>query len=135
MAFRHGRHTVVKVNAVDLSASTNMTDFDDGIDTHDVTCYGATRKAKSSGLGDGKVTISGVSDDGATGPRATLKPLMAAGTAVPFLFQPEGTGSGKTQSSVSVIVSSYKESAPVADMIKWSCELEMTGALNETDQT
>jgi hypothetical protein len=134
MAFIHGKGTVVKLNATDLSAFTNMTDFDDGIDTHDVTCYGASRKAKKTGLGDGKVTISGVYDDGAAGPRGLIKPLMAAGAPVTFLFQPEGTGAGKAQSSVSVLVKSFKESAPVADYIKWSCELDMTGALTETDQ-
>lgn len=134
MTIRHGRHAIIKVNAVDLSTHTNMTDFNDGVDVEDVTCYGATRKAYGSGLGDGIITISGVYDDGAAGPRATLKPLMAAGAAVPFLFWPEGAGAGKAQSSVNVIVKSYKESAPVAGHIKWSSDLQMTGTLNEADQ-
>lgn len=135
MAFAHGRDTVVKLNDVDLSLFTNATTFNDSTDSHDVTCYGADRKAYNSGLGDGTVTIAGVYDDGATGPRATIKPLKAAGTAVTFLFQPEGTGSGKAESSVSVIVTAYNESAPVADMISWTAELQMTGDLTETDQT
>ena len=134
MAFTHGRHTVVKINASDISAYTNTTDFNDGSDTHDVTCYGATRKAYNAGLGDGKVTISGVHDDGATGPRAVLKALKAAGNSVTFIYQPEGTGAGKPQSSVSVLVAAYNESAPVAGMVKWTAELQMTGALNEADQ-
>jgi hypothetical protein len=33
-----------------------------------------------------------------------------------------------------VIVKSYKQTAPVADMVKWTCELQMTGALVEIDQ-
>lgn len=134
MAIRHGKNTVIKVNAVDLSAFTSMTDFNDGIDVEAVTCYGALRKAYGSGLGDGTITISGVYDDGAAGPRGTLKSLMAAGAAVSFLFWPEGAGAGKAQSSVNVIITSFKESAPVAQHIKWSAELQMTGTLNEADQ-
>lgn len=134
MTFIHGSLTVVTLNASDLSAYTNSTDFDDSTDTHDVTCYGATRKAYKAGLGDGTITIKGSYDDGNGGPRAIIKPLKTAGTAVTFIFRPEGTGSGKAQSSVSVIVSSYKESAPVADITKWEASLQMTGALTETDQ-
>jgi hypothetical protein len=135
MAFRHGRHTVVTIDGTDLSTSTNSTDFNDGTDSHDVTCYGASRKAYHAGLGDGKITISGVHNDDATGPRAVLKPLKTAGSVVPFVFRPEGTGSGKAQSAVDVIVVAYNESAPVADMIKWTAELQMSGDLDETDQS
>jgi hypothetical protein len=134
MAFRHGKDTVVKLNAVDLSAFTNSTSFGDETEAHDTTTYGRDRKTYHAGLGDGKITIGGVYDDGAAGPRGTIKPLKAAGTAVTFLFQPEGTGAGKAQSSVSVIIISFNESAPVADMISWTCELQMTGVLNEADQ-
>lgn len=134
MAFIHGRNTVVKVNNVDLSAFTNSTSFGDEDEMHDTTTYGRDRKTYHAGLGDGTITIGGIYDDGAAGPRSTLKPLKAAKTAVPFLFRPEGTGSGKAQSSVSVLVSSFNESAPVADMIAWTAELQMTGPLDEADQ-
>lgn len=133
--FIHGRLTVVKVNAVDLSVYTDTTEFDDDTEVEKVTCYGATRHAYGSGLGDGTITISGTHASDATGPRKTLKPLKAAGTVVPFLFQPAGTGAGKAQSSVSVIVKKYKDSSPAAGFTKWTATLQMTGALDETDQT
>jgi hypothetical protein len=133
--FIHGKNTVIKVNAVDLSAYTDTTDFDDSIETEKVTCYGATRHAYGTGLGDGTITISGTHASDAAGPRKTLKTLKAAGTAVPFLFQPNGTGSGKAQSSVSVFVAKYKDSSPAAGFTKWTATLQMTGALDETDQT
>lgn len=136
MAFTHGKNTFVSLNAVNLSTFTKQTSFEDSTSVHDVTTYGPTRtrKSKQAGLGDGKITISGVYDDGATGPRLTIKPLKAAGTAVPFVFQPEGVGTGKSQSVVSVIIASYNESSSVDDMIQWTAELEMTGDLNEADQ-
>lgn len=135
MAFIHGKDTVVTLNAVDLSAFTNQTSFEDSTETHDTTTYGRVRKTYSSGLGDGKITISGIHSDSATGPRSVIKPLKAAGDAVAFVFQPEGAGAGKAQSVVDVIIASYNESDPVADMVTWTSELQMTGELDETDQS
>lgn len=134
MAFRHGKDTVVTINASDISAFTNTTAFGDETDVHDVTCYGAGRKNYIPGLGDGTVTIGGSYDDGVTGPRAVLKALKNAGTVSQFIFRPEGTGAGKRQSKVNVIVKTFNESAPVADAIAWTSELQETGALDETPQ-
>jgi hypothetical protein len=136
MPFVHGKNTFVSLDAVDLSTFTKSTSFEDSTSVHDVTTYGPTRarKSKAAGLGDGKATISGVYDSSATGPRATIKPLKAAGESVEFVFQPEGVGAGKPQSVVNVIIASYNESSSVDDMIQWTCELEMDGDLDETDQ-
>lgn len=134
MAFTHGRLTVIKINGSDISAFSDNTEENDGVDTHDVTTYGAARKAYAAGLGDGMFTISGTHDNTAQGPRSVIKPLMAAGNAVPFVFRPEGTGSGLPEETVNVIVKSYKQTNAVADMVKWSAELQMTGALVEIDQ-
>lgn len=135
MAFRHGKDTVVLIEANDLSAFTNSTSFGDETEANETTTYGRTRKTYVGGLGDGKITISGVYDDGATGPRTIIKPLKSAGAAVTFTFRPEGTGSGKQQSIVDVIITAFNESAPVADIIAWTCEMQMTGPLDETDQS
>jgi hypothetical protein len=134
MSFTHGRRTVVKINAVDLSVFTDSTEMNDGVDTHDVTTYGAARKAYAAGLGDGTFSIGGTHDNQAIGPRSVIKPLMAAGNAVEFIYRQEGTGTGLPESRVFVIVNSYKDSSPVADMCKWTSELQMTGDLTEVDQ-
>jgi len=131
----HGKVTVVTLNGVDYSAYSNSTDFKDATDTHETTTYGRTRKVYNGGLGDGTVSVGGFYDTTAvSGPRALFKPLKAAGNAVPFVYRPEGTGSGKAQSTVSVIISSFEESSPVGDMVTWSAELQMTGVLDETAQ-
>jgi hypothetical protein len=134
MAFTHGRKTVVKINNVDLSVFQDSTEMSDGVDTHDVTTYGAARKAYAAGLGDGTFSIGGTHDNGLAGPRAVIKPLMAAGNAVEYIYRQEGTGSGLPESRVFVIIKSYKDSSPVADMCKWTAELQMTGDLTEIDQ-
>lgn len=131
----HGKVTVVKLNGVDYSAFANSTDFKDATDTHENTTYGRDRKTYAAGLGDGTVSVGGFYDNTAvSGPRALFKPLKSAGTAVPFVYRPEGTGSGKAQSTVNVIISSFEESSPVGDMVTWTAELQMTGPLDETPQ-
>lgn len=134
--FIHGKNTFVSVNAVNLSAFTSSTDFNDGVAIHKVTTYGPTREreSKAAGLGDGKISLKGTHDDGLTSPRKVLKALMAAKLEVPFLLRHQGTGVGKPQAAVNVIVAAYNESLPVDNMIMWTAELEMSGDLNEADQ-
>lgn len=131
----HGKLTVVMLNGVDYSEFSNSTDFSDSTDTHDNTTYGKNRKTYHAGLGDGTVSVGGFYDTTAvSGPRALFKPLKAAGNAVEFIYRPEGTGVGKAQSRVDVIIASFEESSPVGDMVTWTAELQMTGDLDETAQ-
>jgi hypothetical protein len=131
----HGKLTAVTLNGVDYSQYANATDFKDATDTHETTTYGRDRKTYKAGLGDGTVSVGGFYDSTkVTGPRGLFKPIKAAGTEVEFVYRPEGTGSGKAQSRVNVIIASFEESSPVGDMVTWTSELQMTGPLDETDQ-
>lgn len=132
MAFIHGKNTVIKLNAVDLSAFTNMSEFGREADTHDVTCYGKNDHVFKGGLGTGTASISGIYDDTTSGPRDVIEPLI--GTNVTLIRQPEGAGAGKPQDSVDVVVKSYKESSPVADMVQWAAELQLSDAVTSTNQ-
>lgn len=134
MAFTHGRHTVIIIDGNNISAFSDNTEENDETDVHDVTTYGNARKAYVAGLGDGTFSIGGTHDNGATGPRTVLKAIKALGEPVPFQYRTEGTGTGLPEEQVDVIVKSYKQTAPVADMVKWTCELQMTGDLVEIDQ-
>lgn len=134
MAFVHGRNTVITIGGNDISAFTNSTDFGDETEVLDTTTYGRTRKVYSAGLGDGKVTISGFHDNGVTGPRDVLKPLKITGAPVKLIFRPEGTGSGLPESEVDVLISAYNDSNAVAGMVQWTCDMQMTGPLDETNQ-
>jgi hypothetical protein len=135
MALNHGRLAVVLIDSVDISAFTNTAEMADESDLHDVTCFGAVRKAYFQGLGDGTFTIGGVHDSGASGPRKKIKAVKAGLVAVTFQYRPAGTGAGKQQSSVSVFVKSYVDTISVADVVRWKSVLQMTGALDETDQS
>lgn len=132
MAFVHGKGTVFKVGANDLSAFCKTSEVTIGADVSDVTGYGANGHAYFGGLLDSKVTVSGTYDSGATSPRKILLPLV--GTTTTFTRQPEGTAVGKPQDTGSCVVKSYVETNPVADMITWSCELTVSGVVNSAVQ-
>lgn len=136
MTFVHTKNTVVKWGAVDLSAFTKSTDWNDDTDAEDVTTYGPTRTRKSyaASLGDGKITCQGPSDDGPTGPAKIIEPLKDAGTLVQFTLRKKGTGAGLPQKIVSVIITAFNETHPVDGMSQWTCEMQMSGDINRADQ-
>lgn len=132
MAVQHSKATVVKVGTADISAFTNSTTFNRSADSHEVTTYGRDSKVYAGGLKDATVTIEGFYDTSVTGPRAILEPLL--GETTEFTFQPEGTGSGKPQNVCDAVVTAYNESSPVADMVTWTAELQVSGDVDVTDQ-
>lgn len=131
MTFVHGKGAVVSLNAVDLSPYTNKVDFDREADAHDTTAFGKNSKTYFGGLKDAKVTMEGTYDNGAVNsPRVVIE--GALGTIVPMIYKPEGTGTGKPIRTVSVVVTKYKESAEVAEMIKWTAELQCSDDVTNT---
>lgn len=131
----HSKKQVIIINGVDLSLSVNNRQGEESSDTHDVTGYGVDAHLFAVGLDNGKGTISGFYDSTAgTGPRAVLKAIRALRAPVTFISRPEGTGSGLPQDSVTVIVEKYTETAPVADMITWSADLQYSGTVDSTPQ-
>lgn len=134
MAFKHGKDTYISIDSDDISVFTNTSELEVTVDEHDVTCYGADDHAFSGGLRAGAVTMGGIYDDTASGPKAILEPLIDAAALVTLIRRPEGTGTGLPQESLSVLVKRYVETNPVADMITWSCEMTKSGAITRTTQ-
>jgi hypothetical protein len=132
MARVHSKQTYYSLNAVDLSGFMNTSDFERGADEHDVTVYGNDDHVFDGGLGVGKTTIGGFYNTDAAGPRATIEPLI--GTVVALIHRPAGTGTGKPQDTVNVLVKTYKESAPIAGYVMWTAELTHSGAVTTANQ-
>lgn len=128
----HGKNTVVILNGSDISTYSNTSSITRKADKHDTTCYGVDDHEYDGGLGDGACSIGGIYDNAVAGPRAVIEPLV--GTKVTYVRRPEGTGSGKAQDSVTVLVEEYVETSPVADMVTWSVTLQPSGAVNSTSQ-
>ena len=134
MAAGHGRLTVFKVGANDLSAFCKTSEVTIAADVHDRTGYGAVGHQYAGGLLDSKITVGGTYEQivTATSPRKILEPLV--GTSTTVTRQPEGTAVGKPQDLATCVVKSYVETAPVADLIQWTAEFTVDGVVNSAVQ-
>ncbi len=128
----HGKDTYVSLAGDDISTFTDSTTFEREADEHDSTAYGMDDKEVVGGLRGGKVTIGGKYVTGATGPAAVIEPLL--GTKVPFIYRAEGVGTGLPEKSCTVHVKSYNQSSPVADIVRWTAELTISGAVTTSTQ-
>jgi hypothetical protein len=61
------------------------------------------------------------------GPNATLTAVKAGKVAVPYVFGPEGKGSGKVRYSGNAVLTAYNVSAPVGDVVAFTAEFQVTG--------
>lgn len=132
MGFVHGKTAYVAVNGSNLSAFTNSVEMKGSADSHDTTTFGKTAHTFAGGLKNGTVSLKGIYDDGASGPRAILQPLL--GTVATLVYRPEGTGTAKPENSASGVVTAYEESTAVADMVMWSAELQLSDVVVTTSQ-
>lgn len=134
MTFVHGSDTYISIDAKDISTYCTQSDLKRKVDSHDVTTYGKKAHVYKGGLADGTSSVSGIYDNTAvTGPRAVLEPLL--GTNVELIRRPEGTGAGKPEDTVMVLVGEYTETNPVADMVTWSLSLQLSGEVDSAAQS
>lgn len=127
-----GEASVLLVNAVDISQFLDTVTFTQSGDVLDISTFTFTGHRKRGGLTDGNIAIGGVYDTTTNGPHDVLKPLL--NTVVAFDWRPEGTGSGKPKTTGNVLVANYVESAPVADIVRWTATLEIDGATTDANQ-
>lgn len=132
MTFIHGKNTYISVDGNDLSAFTDSSELGRTADVHDVTTYGKDDHVYEGGLGDSTFKMSGTYDNGVAGP-SVLEDLVKS--KVVLVRRKEGTGTGKPQETVDVVVKGYTESNPVADMVKWSAEFQGSDAIVKSTQS
>jgi len=134
MAFVHGKGVVISLGGDDLSAFGTSCEYELKADAHDVTTFGNDTKVFSGGLKESTMKIEGNYDSTATsGPAAVIEPLV--GEVAEMIYQPEGTGTGKPLRTWEALCTSYVETAPVADMIKFTAQFQGSGAVAVTAGT
>lgn len=129
----HGKLTVLKVGANDISPATKTSNFSGAGDVHDTSGYGITNRTKSGGLVDGTFTASGSYDIGATTGTPTILEGKEA-TSFALTRQVAGAGTGKPQEVFTAILTKFDVSAPFDDMVTWSAEWSVSGAVNRAVQ-
>lgn len=128
MAFVHGKGVVVSIDANDMSVYSTSCEYELKADAHDVTTFGHDNKVFAGGLKESSMKIEGTYDDTATtGPRAALEPLV--GTVTEMIYSPEGTGATKPTRTWDCLCTTYTETAPVSDMIKFSAQFQGSGEI------
>lgn len=134
MAFQHGKDTELTVDSNDISAYCTTSELEQTADSHDVTTYGKDSHVKSGGLKDGSISVEGIYDTStSSGPKAVLQPLV--GQVKTIVRKPEGSTTGAPVDTVDALITSYKETSPVADMVKWAIAGEMSDDLVTSTQT
>lgn len=129
----HSKQTYVSLAGKDLSQYLNDSDWTRSPESHKLTGYGQDNNIYRGGLGDGSSDLAGKYDNTAvTGPRAVLEPLIGMNTTL--VYRPEGTGTGRPQRSVDVLVGEYKETHPVANYVMWTIKLQHSGDVTITTQ-
>jgi len=132
--FRHGKATVFKLDnssasLTDISNTLTDVSFPAKIDTAEVTAFGASAKSYIVGLTDGTISISGTFD-------ATVDALFAGvvgyATALNWNYGPEGSTVGFVKYTGLGYVTSYQKSGSVGDVVKYSAEIQITGAVTRT---
>lgn len=132
MAFVHGKDTYISLGGTDISAMCTTSNLARTADSHDVTTYGKDAHVFAGGLLNGTCGLGGVYDSTTSGAHDVITPLI--GTVVTLVRRPEGTGSGLPQETVDVLVTNYTETNPVADMVTWSAELQLSDDVTEANQ-
>jgi len=134
MAFVAANDVYLSVDGTNIAAYCGSIEVEYSVDSLKTTTFAAGGHTYQGGMTDGKLSCEGTYDDSMSGPKAIIEPLMRDGDLVAAIYRPEGTGSGKPQQSFNVLVTTYSESSAVGEMIQWSSEMKISGAVTDTTQ-
>jgi hypothetical protein len=108
-----------------ISDVLNSIDFPETVETAETTAFGNTAKTYIVGLTDSSLSISGMWDSTVDG--------YINGGAEPasrsFVYGPAGSGSGAVKYSGECIRTSYDKGVAVGDVIPFSVNFQVTGAV------
>ena len=131
MAFGHGKSAVFKVDnsagsLTDLSAYINEASMPREIETAETTTFGSSAKSYITGLTDATISISGLFDSAAD---AVLAGIAGQSATVSFEYGPLGSTASMIKFSGEAILTSYEVSSPVGDVVTFSADFQVTGAV------
>lgn len=137
--FKHGKNTYfaldgVSGSVVNISDTLNEASMPRAIETADTTAFGQNDKTYITGLGDATISLSGMFDATVDamihGDIANLKSGSVA--SLSFEYGPSGSAGGSPKFTGEALITSYEISSPVADVVTYSLELQVTGAVTGT---
>ena len=129
--FRHGKSTAFKVDDSggtlrDISNTLTDVGFPQTVDTAETSSFGDSAKTYIVGLSDSTVSISGNFDATVDG---YLAGILGQAATVSFEYGPEGSTAGYVKYSGEAILTSYEKSGAIGDVVTYSAEFQVTGAV------
>ncbi len=130
--FVHGKSTDFELDDTggtsrSLSNVLTSVDFPETIDTAESTAFGSTSKSYLVGLRDSTISVSGLWDATVDGYIIGTEPASRT-----FIFGPAGSTGGNVKYTGEAILTNYSVSAPVADVVTFSLDLQVTGNVTRT---
>ena len=129
--FRHGKSTVFKVdnNAGSLTDISNtLTDVSvpPSVDTAETSAFGSSAKSYVVGLTDATLSVSGNFDATVD---AHLAAIVGKADSVSFEYGPEGSTATFVKYTGEAFLTSYEKSGAIGDVVTYSAEFQITGAV------
>ena len=129
--FRHGKSTVFKVDnsggtLTDISNTLTDVSFPQSVDTAETSTFGSSAKSYVVGLSDATFSISGNFDATVD---AHLAGILGQAASVSFEYGPEGSTSTYTKYTGECYLTSYEKSGAIGDVVTYSAEFQVTGAV------
>ena len=127
--FAHGKSTDFAIDDTGGSSrniSDTLTDvsFPQTIDTAETTAFGSSNKSYIVGLKDTTISVSGIWDATVDGYLSGTEPASRS-----FIFGPAGSTGGNVKYTGEAIITNYSQSNPVGDVVTFSADFEVTGAV------
>ena len=127
--FAHGKSTDFALDDTGGSSrnlSNTLTDvsFPQTIDTAETTAFGSSNKSYIVGLKDTTISVSGIWDATVDGYISGTEPASRS-----FIYGPAGSTGGNVKYTGEAIMTNYAVSNPVGDVVTFSMDLQVTGAV------
>jgi predicted secreted protein len=129
--FVHGKNAQFTLGTTNLSDTLNEISLPREIETAETTTFGTQDKTYITGLSDATVSLSGMFDATADGAINTIIANLKSGSvaSASFAYGPAGSAGGKPRFTGNALITSYEVSSPVGDVVTYSLELQVTGAV------
>ena len=129
--FRHGKSTVFKVDnnagsLTDISNTLTDVSFPQSVDTAETSAVGSSAKSYVVGLSDATLSVSGNFDATVD---AHLAAIVGKADSVSFEYGPEGSTAGYVKYTGEALMTSYEKSGAIGDVVSYSAEFQVTGAI------
>lgn len=129
--FRHGKNTVFKLDnaggtLTDISTVLNSVSFPRETEILETTSFGSSYRTYVVGFQNATISIEGSYDATVD---AHLAGVLGQDATLSFEYGPEGSTAGQVKYTGEAYLTSFETSGGVGDIVSFSAELQVSGAV------